>query len=99
MDACNSFCCHVSTENTDSSGALTIQLEQQTQTTQVTRMSQDFKTREQTREYHLTAKDMDLHSQTMPLKGKLRLGWCKRYRVQILLTNELSRGSNLAHNE
>ncbi|KAK2659925.1 hypothetical protein Ddye_006458 [Dipteronia dyeriana] len=60
----------VSTENAASHGALTIQ-QQQTQKTKFARMSRDYKVDGKTREeYHLTAKDGDIHSQTMLLNGE-----------------------------
>ncbi|KAK0571853.1 hypothetical protein LWI29_022639 [Acer saccharum] len=61
----------VSTENAASHGALTIK-QQQTQKTKFARMSRDYKVDGKTREeYHLTAKDGDIHSQTMLLNGKI----------------------------
>ncbi|KAL5783079.1 hypothetical protein ACOSP7_008108 [Xanthoceras sorbifolium] len=62
----------LSTENAVSHGALTVQQQQQTQRTKFAKMSRDYKADVNTREeYHLTAKDGNLHSQTMLLNGKI----------------------------
>lgn len=62
---------HVSTENATSLSTSTSQ-ENQSPRTRFGTMSRGSKTSNITREeYHLTAKDGDLHSQTMLLNGKI----------------------------
>lgn len=68
LDGSTTVRVQVSTENAASNGALTIR----EQRTNFARMSRDSKIDGRTRkEYHLTAKDGDLHSQIMLLNGKV----------------------------
>uniref|UniRef100_A0A2P2LL10 CysteinetRNA ligase cytoplasmic isoform X2 n=1 Tax=Rhizophora mucronata TaxID=61149 RepID=A0A2P2LL10_RHIMU len=61
----------VSTENTTSNGTWTMH-HHRTHRTKISRVSRGSKVERHTRdEYHLTAKDGDLHSQTMLLNGKI----------------------------
>ncbi|KAK9207870.1 hypothetical protein WN944_000219 [Citrus x changshan-huyou] len=62
----------ISRENLAGNGALVVQQEQQNQRKRFAKISQDTKTNGKMREeYHLTARDGDLHSQTMLLNGEI----------------------------
>lgn len=62
----------ISRENLAGNGALVVQQEQKTQRTKFAKISRDTKTHGKMREeYHLTAKDGDLHSQTTLLNGEI----------------------------